>query len=112
LLNPDLARALMRRVPAAAAPAVDRSIASILRDQAVYGTLGTQMAPTNRASGGRVSRASGGRTTMDHEAAASRLVKMVDQVRKRQATTTKPLLKLPDETIARALSVANRAIAS
>jgi hypothetical protein len=64
------------------------------------------------ASGGRVSRATGGRAAMDHEAAATRLVNLVDRVRKNQATHTKPLLKLPDETIARALSAANQAIAS
>lgn len=58
----------------------------------------------------RQGRASGGRTGIDHASVAAHLVRSVEHVRKAQSKTTEPLLKVPDEAIARSLAVANQGI--
>lgn len=58
----------------------------------------------------RPGRSSGGRTGLDHAALAARLVRSVEHVRTAQSKTTEPLLKVPDEAIARSLAVANQGI--
>lgn len=58
----------------------------------------------------RFGRAAGGAVKFDHAAEAARLIKAVEAARKEQAEDTKPLLKLPDETITRGLAVAGRNI--
>jgi hypothetical protein len=63
-----------------------------------------------QASGGRTERASGGRTTHSAASKANVLINMVDKIRKEQGNETKPLLNLDDNTVAKALAVANRGI--
>ena len=62
------------------------------------------------AHGGRITRATGGRTGMDHVAKAVALVKMAERAKKMHSNHTEQLLDVPDESIAAALKVANRAI--
>lgn len=61
-----------------------------------------------RAFGGRVGRANGGRVGVDVEADA--LVRAADRAKKNFNRTTEPLLNTPDNHIAKALEAANRAI--
>jgi len=61
-----------------------------------------------RASGGRVGRANGGRVGVDVEADA--LIRAAERSKKDFNRTTEPLLNTPDNHIAKALEVANRAI--
>ena len=63
-----------------------------------------------RYAGGRTERASGGRTRIDHEAKAASLIRLAERAKKDHGKNTKPLLNLPDETITKALSVANESI--
>ena len=58
----------------------------------------------------RAQHASGGRTGMSAKAKAEKLIAMVDKVRKAQSEDTKPLLNLDDDTVIKALAVANRGI--
>ena len=57
-------------------------------------------APIERASGGKV----------DHEALVERLMKRWKEAKKATDKTTKPLLKVHDNTIAKALEIAGNAI--
>ena len=59
---------------------------------------------------GRVRRASGGKVGMDVKPLVDRLMKLADQAKKTTDNNTKPLLDAPDETIVKALRVANQAI--
>jgi len=61
-----------------------------------------------RALGGRVGRATGGRVGVDVEADA--LVRAAERAKKSFNKTTEPLLNAPDNHIAKALEVANKAI--
>ena len=60
------------------------------------------------ASGGRVSRASGG--AVNHASEAERLVALADRAKKSHNNQTKPLLAVPDETITHALAIANDSV--
>jgi hypothetical protein len=62
-----------------------------------------------QANGGRIMRASGGRTD-NHERLVNRLIEMAAQAKKVTDKTTEPLLNAPDEHIVKALAVANKAI--
>jgi len=62
------------------------------------------------ASGGRIGRKSGGRTTGAAKAKADQLIAMVDRIKKDEGEGTKPLLNVDDTTIAKALEIANRGI--
>ena len=68
----------------------------------------TQM-PT-RFAGGRVGRASGGKVSHDIAPLVSRLMGLANQAKKATDNNTKPLLDAPDESIVKALRVANQAI--
>jgi hypothetical protein len=70
-----------------------------------YGTMESKerdvdQAPIERASGGKV----------DHEALVERLMKRWKEAKKATDKTTKPLLKVHDNTIAKALEIAGNAI--
>ncbi len=67
-----------------------------------------RQAEGERAFGGRAGRATGGRVGVDVEADA--LVRAADRAKKSFNKTTEPLLNAPDNHIAKALEVANRAI--
>lgn len=60
------------------------------------------------SAGGRIGRASGG--TVDDEALINRLMNMAKQAKRATDKTTKPLLNVPDESIVKALDVAQQAI--
>ena len=62
------------------------------------------------ASGGRIERASGGRTSIDHGAEADNLIALADKAKKAHNSTTEPLLDQPDEMITKALAIADKAI--
>jgi hypothetical protein len=55
-------------------------------------------------------RASGGRTVSSAKSKAEQLINMVDKVKKEESKETKPLLNLDDNTVAKALAVANQHI--
>ena len=64
-----------------------------------------------QASGGRINRATGGRTMVkDLTAKAMALIAMADRIKKEQGKDTSSLLNLDDTTVAKALAVANRGI--
>lgn len=69
-----------------------------------------EMIKRQQASGGRIGRATGGRTGSDAKAKADKLISMVDNVRKSIGNETSSLLNLDDTTVAKALAVANRGI--
>ena len=64
-----------------------------------------------RRAGGRVGRASGGRLMRnDHSARAVALIKAAEAAKKAHNATTEGILEQPDEAVAKALSIANKAI--
>lgn len=70
-----------------------------------------QGAPPPRRAGGRVGRASGGRLMRnDHSARAAALIKAAEAAKKAHNATTEGILEQPDEAVAKALSIANKAI--
>jgi hypothetical protein len=62
----------------------------------------------NRATGGRIERASGGK--VDHEALVERLISRWKAAKKATDKTSEALLKVPDATITRALKIAQEHI--
>lgn len=58
----------------------------------------------------RPTRAFGGRAGINHAAEASSLIRMAERAKKMHNATTAPLLNQPDETITRALAIADKAI--
>jgi hypothetical protein len=66
--------------------------------------------PAVAARGGRIQRASGGRTGMNHAAEAARLVSLAERGKKELGKRTEPLLQKHDDEVAVALSAANKAI--
>lgn len=83
---------------------------------AVTGTRGAQEtinqpAEQPRFAGGRVGRASGGRLMRrDHATQAAALIRAADAAKKTHNKTTEGILDQPDEVVAKALSIANKAI--
>lgn len=64
-----------------------------------------------RFAGGRVGRKSGGRLMRtDHSARAASLIRAAEAAKKAHNATTESILEQPDEAVARALSIANKAI--
>jgi hypothetical protein len=64
-----------------------------------------------RRAGGRVGRASGGRLMRnDHSARAATLIRAAEAAKKAHNATTEGILEQPDEAVAKALSIANKAI--
>jgi hypothetical protein len=59
----------------------------------------------------RQGHAAGGSVKVDHAAHAARLVRLVAEARKMTSEDTKPMLKLPDATVSRALAIANERLA-
>ena len=69
----------------------------------------TQQAP-QQAGGGRIGRDSGGRTNGSAASKAARLIAQVDHIRKGHGKDTSSLLNLDDDTVAKALAIANQKI--
>jgi len=61
------------------------------------------------ATGGRIGRATGGRI-MNHRSEAENLIRFADKTKKALNNSTESLLSVPDETVTKALSIANEAI--
>lgn len=59
---------------------------------------------------GRVRRASGGKVSGNIKPLVDRLMRLADQAKKSTDNNTKPLLDSPDESIVKALRIANKAI--
>ena len=74
------------------------------------GTHLGQAEQQQHATGGRIGRKSGGRTSSSAKAKADQLISMVDRIKKEQGKGTKPLLNVDDTTIAKALEIAKRGI--
>jgi len=70
----------------------------------------TELPPPQQSAGGRVPRKSGGKVQSGHQHLVDRLFRLGEQAKKTEKAHTEPLLNLPDETVARALDVAQRAI--
>ena len=66
--------------------------------------------PLNRFAGGRIGRASGGKVGGNIKPLVDRLMRLADQAKKSTDNNTKPLLDAPDESIVKALRIANKAI--
>lgn len=65
---------------------------------------------SQQSSGGRIGRKTGGKVTKGHQHLVDRLFKMAEQAKRKSKETTKPLLHVDDNTIAKALSIANKNI--
>jgi hypothetical protein len=76
--------------------------------KALEGVQGMSFTPS--ATGGRIQRASGGRTGVNHAAMAAKLVQMAESRKKDLGRRTEPLLQKHDDEIATALAAANKAI--
>ena len=63
-----------------------------------------------QATGGRIQRATGGRAGMDHVTRAAMLIRAAERAKNQHGDNTESLLNQPDESIAKALKVANSAI--
>lgn len=61
------------------------------------------------ANGGRIQRANGG-SALSHEQLVDRLMKRAEQAKKASDAATKPLLNVPDNTVVKALDLAQRSI--
>lgn len=98
-------------------PELSRTLAGLgATMRAAYATYGLeggqqpQQAP-QRFAGGRVGRASGGRLVRtDHAARAAALIRAAEAAKKAHNKTTEDILEQPDEAVAKALSIANKAI--
>ena len=65
--------------------------------------------PKASATGGRIERASGG-AALSHEQLVDRLMRRAEQAKKAADASTKPLLNVPDNTVVKALDLAQRSI--
>lgn len=66
--------------------------------------------PEPVVAGPRATRASGGRISSNHRAKAQALINAAERAKKAHNGNTKPILDMPDETVAKALSLADQAI--
>jgi hypothetical protein len=77
----------------------------------VFANIHEQPITPQRQAGGRVGRASGGRLMRnDHSARAATLIRAAEAAKKAHNATTEGILEQPDEAVAKALSIANKAI--
>jgi hypothetical protein len=115
MLNPELAMALLQKAPIKINQGSEITLRNVLGRQSM---LATQEAddqslgepPPQQSAGGRVPRKSGGKVQSGHQHLVDRLFRLGEQAKKTEKAHTEPLLDLPDETVAKALDVAQRAI--
>ena len=123
LLNPEVGRAMLQRGIDAQGNIRTQAVrdltkALMVRQQALTSTIAGQrqqkerLAPKEAAGGsvGRIGRASGGKVGGNIKPLVDRLMKLADQAKKSTDNNTKPLLDAPDESIVKALRIANKAI--
>ena len=75
-----------------------------------YSQAANQQGAPLEASGGRIGRASGGRTMKDPKKKAESLILLAEKIKKEEGKNTSSLLNLDDTTVAKALAVANKHI--
>jgi hypothetical protein len=110
MLNPDLANSLLQRNPIRPNTGSDIDLSRALARMSVYSGIGAEANEPERGYEVRATRASGGRITSHHRAKAQALINAADRAKKAHNGTTKPILDMPDETVAKALSLADQAI--
>jgi len=81
-----------------------------MAQQEEEGKRGVKREFKNQADGGRITRKTGGKVSYNHEAEADRLIKMAEQAHKNHQKSTEPLLSTDDNTVAKALKVAQENI--
>lgn len=128
--NPSTGAQIARETVKSAAPLVGAQIAApglgpAIKGATIYGGAKAinQLPPSvlagagllaqrflPQAFGGRTERASGGRASNSAAFKAQVLINMVDKIKKEQSKETEPLLNLDDNTVAKALAVANQNI--
>lgn len=100
---------------ARANPNARSAIEKLTREMTETAIRNYQTNPPNAAEAAplddRPHRASGGRAAVNHGERAEALIRAAERARKQEGQETKPLLGLPDATIARALDAANRSAA-
>ena len=80
-----------------------------MRPERVY-EKDNQPAPGQRFAGGRVGRATGGRTGKNPKMKAESLIALANRIKKEEGQTTSSFLNLDDTTVAKALALANKHI--
>jgi hypothetical protein len=120
-VNPQLMQELMRKASIQdimnplAVNAWAHHLQSTVPGAASIGLRGEQQSEGRpqapRFAGGRVGRASGGRLMRnDHAMKAAALIRAAEAAKKAHNATTEGILEQPDEAVAKALSIANKAI--
>ena len=117
LLNPDVAAQMLKRIPERPDAGASRALAQSIRRLPATGFLGAvedlepeQYPRPLTIRPNRESRATGGRTVINVDQAADALIRAADQAKKALGGETEALLNHDDNTIAKALEVANQAI--
>ena len=110
--DPELMQKLMEKPDPRAVESLfsEQNKTNLVRGAIAGRTTGTE---TQKMAGGsvdRIRRASGGKVGRDIAPLVSRLMGLADQAKKATDNHTKPLLDAPDESIVKALRVANQAI--
>jgi hypothetical protein len=119
-LQPFISRMASGSMEASETPDIVDTAGSIVRNippeairmgRSVYESYQPREQQPPRRAGGRVGRASGGRLMRnDHSARAAALIKAAEAAKKAHNATTEGILEQPDEAVAKALSIANKAI--
>lgn len=87
------------------------NVYNVLEQATEQAEQASQRRQPQRFAGGRVGRASGGRLVRsDHASRAAALIRAAEAAKKAHNNTTKDILEQPDEAVAKALSIANKAI--
>ena len=106
--RPEYARALREM-----APYLQTITNSITPRESEFVSRGSEplpRIPETVVTAPRPTRASGGRITSHHRAKAQALINAADRAKKAHNGNTKPILDMPDEAVAKALSLADQAI--
>ena len=119
-LQPYISRMASGSMEASETPDIVDTAGSIVRNipseatrmgRSVYESYQPREQQPQRQAGGRVGRASGGRLMRnDHSARAAALIRAAEAAKKAHNATTEGILEQPDEAVAKALSIANKAI--
>ena len=108
LLDPNNARRVSQLVDKD--PTFAALMSAMFKMQPIIRQVNEGAPEEEQASGGRINRATGGRTGKDPRKNASALMALADKIKKEQSQDTSSLLNLDDETVAKALAVANKHI--
>ena len=112
LLHPEVARALVARVPNRPNVGSERALTTALNQLSLYAVPTYVRERESEPVEGRVGRAHGGRIgrMSEHRSKADSLIRDAERAKKELGQTTKPILEMSDETVAKALSIADQAI--